>query len=71
MKSSALVGFTRGDALVWIAYEARCLGQSMMVSADGKTVTLDHDRYVILHPGDSISDFDRIVFDEIITREAS
>lgn len=69
MKTRAMVGFTRCDALVWIADEARVMGHAMMVSADGKTVTLKDDRYVILRPGDSISGLDQIVFDEIIERE--
>lgn len=69
MKTLALVGFTWTDAIAWIAFEARVGLSSMRVEANSPVVTVGPDRYVIIGPRDSISDFDQIVFDEIITRE--
>jgi hypothetical protein len=68
MKTRAMVGFTRAAALAWIAHEALVRGEPMMVSAHGSTVWIGNDRYVILWPSDSISEMDRILFDEIIER---
>lgn len=70
MKTLVMVGFSRIDALVWIAHEARCAGAWFSVMDNTVTLSTD-DRYVILGPGDSVSSMDRILFDEIIEREAA
>jgi hypothetical protein len=70
MKTRAMVGFTRSDALAWIDHEARCAGAWFAVMDNTVTLSTD-DRYVILGPGDSVSSMDLILFDEIIEREAA
>ena len=73
MKTSALVGFTYIDAMVWLADECRERGCAMAVSAGGKKVWIGTDLFLV-EPDEeaarvAVSQTPGLTLNEIITRE--
>lgn len=63
MRRIALVGFTRVDALVWLAIECRDRGCAMWVSGDHRFAHIGDDSFTIFAPGSTPnpSKFDQII----------